>query len=139
MKLAIDIADAVAAELSSLPLTVHRRVLPAYELAELKDLTVTVVPKSVGINNITRQSSSFEVAIDIGIQQKIGKDTDAEVTRLSGVVSEIVAFMNRRKLAGFPAAVFVSMANEPVYSPEHLSEKRLFTSILTIIYRVING
>ena len=141
MKLAIDVADAIVTELNggsfSEPLTVSRRVLPEFELAELKALTVTVVPKSVGISNITRDSSSFEVAIDIGIQQKIGKDTDTDVTRLSGVVTEIVTFMNRRKLSGFPAAVFVSIANEPVYAPEHLSEKRLFTSILTLTYKVI--
>jgi len=143
MKLALDIADAIVTELSSgsfsEPLTVSRRVLPEYELAELKALTVTVVPKSVGINNITRDSSSFEVAIDIGIQQKIGKDTDTAVARLSGVVTEVVTFMNRRKLSEFPAAVFVSIANEPVYAPEHLSEKRLFTSLLTLTYKVING
>ena len=141
MKLAIEIADAIVAELAahtfSEPLVITRRVLPEFELADLKALTVTVVPKSVGINNITRQSSSFEVAVDVGIQQKIGKDTDTEVARLSGMVTEIVAFMNRRKLTNQPAAVFVSIANEPVYAPEHLSEKRLFTSIVTLHYKVI--
>ena len=141
MKLAIDIADAIVTELDgnifSEPVVVTRRVLPEYEIADLKALTVTVVPKSVGINNITRQSSSFEVAVDVGIQQKIGKDTDTEVARLSDMVTEIVAFMNRRKLTNQPAAVFVSIANEPVYAPEHLSEKRLFTSIVTLHYKVI--
>ena len=111
--------------------------LPEYEIAELKALTVTVVPKSVQIDNITRSSSSFNVAIDIGIQQKISKNTDSEVTRLSEIVSEIVAFLNRRKLTNISAAIFLSIANEPVYAPEHLSEKRLFTSILTITYKVI--
>ena len=141
MKLAIDIADAIVTEIDSStfsePLVVTRRVLPEFELADLKALTVTVVPKSVQINNITRQSSSFDVAIDIGIQQKIGKDTDTEVTRLIGIVSEIVAFLNRRKLPDDSSAIFVSIANEPVYAPEHLSEKRLFTSIITLTYKVI--
>ena len=141
MRLALDIADAIATELVantfSEPLVVTRRVLPEFELTDLKALTVTVVPKSVGINNITRDSSSFEVAIDIGIQQKIGKDTDAEVAQLSGIVTELVSFLNRRKLSGVPAAVFVSIANDPVYAPEHLSEKRLFTSIITCTYKVI--
>lgn len=141
MKLAIDIADAIVTEIDSNtfsePFVVTRRVLPEYELADLKALRVTVVPKSVGINNITRQSSSFDVAIDIGLQQKIGKDTDSEVSRLSGVVSEIVSFLNRRKLTTMATVIFVSIANEPVYAPEHLSEKRLFTSILTIHYKVI--
>ena len=143
MKLAIDIADAIVTELSngsfSEPLVVSRRVLPAFEIAELKVLTVTVVPKSVGIANITRQSSSFNVAVDIGIQQKISKDTDVDVQRLSGVVSEIVLFLNRRKLTNVSGAIFVSISNEPVYAPEHLSEKRLFTSILTLTYRIIDG
>ncbi len=143
MKLAIDIADAIVTELSggsfSEPLTVTRRVLPEYDLSQLKALTVTVVPKSVGINNITRESSSYDVAVDIGIQQKIGKDTDVEVARLSGIVTEVAAFLNRRKLTAFPAAQFKSIVNEPVYVPEHLSQKRLFTSVLTCVYKVIDG
>lgn len=143
MKLAIDIADAIVTELQntgfSEPLTVSRRVLPEYELAELKNLTVTVVPKSVGITNITRESSSYEFAVDIGIQQKIGKDTDTDVARLSGIVSELASFLNRRKLTAFPAAQFMKIANEPVYAPEHLCQKRLFTSIVTLTYKVIDG
>ncbi len=143
MKIAIDIADAIVTELQnasfSEALTLSRRVLPEFELAELKDLTVTVVPKAVQITNITRQSSSFDVAVDIGIQQKIGKDTDAEVLRLSGVVTELVSYLNRRPLTGLPAAQFKSIANEPVYVPEHLSQNRLFTSVLTLTYKVICG
>jgi hypothetical protein len=119
------------------PRVITRRVLPEHELAELKALTVTVVPKSVTIANMTRQSSSFEVAIDVGIQQKIGKETDTEVTRLSGIVTEIVTFLNRKQLFGMPTARFKSIVNEPVYAPEHLSEKRLFTSILTVTYTVL--
>ena len=143
MKIAIDIADAIVAELQSgsfsESVTVVRRVLPEYQLSELKALTVTVVPKSVQITNITRESSSYEVAVDIGIQQKISKDTDAEVTRLSGIVTEVVNFLNRRTLAALPQVQFKSVANEPVYAPEHLSENRLFTSIVTLTYKVIYG
>jgi len=139
MKIAIDIADAVANELATLPMTVHRRVLPEYELAELKEVVVTVVPKSVAIANVTRQSSSYEVAIDIGIQQKIGQDTDAEVATLSGMVSDIVSFLNRRPLAAYPDARFKSIANEPVYAPEILSEKRVFLSVVTVTYTVVEN
>ena len=136
MKIAVDIADAVAAELANLPMTVHRRVLPSFELAELKDLAVTVVPKSVQITNATRDTTSYEVAVDIGIQRKIGKDTDAEVATLSGVVSSIVTFLNRRSLATCNAR-FKTLANEPVYAPEILSEKRLFLSVVTVTYLVM--
>ena len=139
MKLAIDIADAVVNELNtgsfSEEFTACRVVLPEFELSELLSLRVTVVPKSVEITPVTRDSSCFDVAIDIGIQQKIAKDTDAQVSRLSGIVSEIVLFLNKRDLA---IAKFKSIANEPVYIPEHLSEKRLFTSIITVTYRTIS-
>lgn len=143
MKIAIDIADAIVAELQagsfSEPLSISRRVLPEFELAELKALTVTVVPKSVQIANITRQSSSFDVAVDIGIQQKIEKDTDAEVTRLSGIVTELVSYLNRRPLSSLPNVQFKSISNDPVYVPEYLSQKRLFMSIVTVNYKVIYG
>ena len=53
MALAIEIADAVAAELAagqfSQDFTPQRRVLPMFELAELTELHVTVVPKAVEI------------------------------------------------------------------------------------------
>lgn len=140
MKLALNMADAIVTDLKtgtfSEPLTVVRRVLPEYELAELKTLTVTVVPKSVVIANVTRQATSFEVAIDIGIQRKIGKDTDAEALRLSGIVSEIVTFLNRRSWPALKAQ-FKTITNEPVYAPEMLSEKRLFLSVLTVTYTVM--
>ena len=142
MRLALDIADSIVAELKAgvftEPVAVVRRVLPEYELAELKALTVTVVPKSVEIVNVTRQSTSFDVAIDIGIQQKIAKDTDAEVLRLSEIVSEIVTFLNRRSLPTLKAQ-FKAIANEPVYAPEMLREKRLFLSVVTVTYKVLHG
>lgn len=137
MRIALDIADAVAAELSVLPLNVQRRVLPEYELAELKELVVTVVPKSVQITNVTRQSTGYEVAIDIGIQQKVGTDLDAEVLVLSGVVSDIAAYLNRRTLAAYPAARFKSIANEPVYASDVLHERRVFVSVVTVTYMLI--
>jgi len=140
MRIAIDIADAIVTELQtgsfSEPLIIARQVLPEFELAQLKQVTVTVVPKSVQIANITRQSSSFDVAVDIGIQQKIDKDTNAEVQRLSGIVSELVSYLNKKQLAPFPAAQFKSILNEPVYVPEFLREKRVFLSVVTVIYSV---
>jgi hypothetical protein len=139
MKIAIDIADALVADLSGLlteSATVVRRVLPEFELAELKDLTVAVVPKSVEMTNITRQSTQYDITVDVGIQQKIGKDTDAEVLVLGGIVSDIVAFLNRRSLPTCEAR-FKTIANEPVYAPEMLSEKRLFLSVITVTYTVM--
>ena len=142
MALAIDIADAVTAELAggafSQTITPVRRVLPEYELADLKDLRVTVVPSSVEIEGASRVLSQHDVRIDIGIQKKLGKDLDAEVPVLCGLVDEIAAFLKRRPLAAAPHAAWVRSANEPIYAPEHLAEQRVFTSVLTVTYRAMS-
>jgi len=141
MALAIDIADAVVTELAggafSQPITPMRRVLPEYELADLKDLRVTVVPAAVGIETASRTLSQHDVRIDIGIQKKLGKDIDTEVAQLCGLVDEIGEFLKRRPLQAAPSAAWVKLANEPIYAADHLAEQRTFTSVLTLIYRVI--
>jgi len=141
MALAIDIADAVVAELAggafSQPLTPVRRVLPEYELADLKDLRVTVVPAAVEITGASRTLSQHDVRIDIGIQKKLGKNLDTEVAQLCGLVDEIAEFLKRRPLQATPYAVWVKTANEPIYAADHLAQQRAFTSVLSITYRVL--
>jgi hypothetical protein len=118
--------------------TARRSVLPEHDLQDLKNLTVSVVPRSVEIHAVTRQSHSFDIAVDVGIQQKVGKDTEADVLRLSGLVSEVVFYLARKSLDNATWARFVSIVNEPIYAPDHLSEQRLFTSVITITYKVID-
>ncbi len=141
MALVTDISDAVVTELAggafSQSFTPQRRVLPEHELADLKSLSVTVVPRGVEITGSSRTMSQHDVQIDIGIQKKIGKATDTEVATLLGLVDEIVDFLKRRTLQAAPWAAWIRTANEPVYAPDHLAEKRLFTSVLTLTYRVL--
>ena len=141
MSTIIDIADAVAAELASgefsESFTPERRVLADYELADLKDLRVTAVPRGVEITGSSRSLCQHDVQIDIGVQKKISADTDTQVAELLGVVDEIAEFLQRRRLAAVPSAAWVKTANEPVYAPDHLAEKRLFTSVLPVTYRLL--
>ena len=142
MALAIDIADAVAAELAggTFPQEISpvRRVLPDFELADLRDLRVTVVPKVVEITGSTRTLCQHDVQIDIGVQKKLGTDLDVEVAELCGLVEEIAAFLKKRPLAAAPHASWVRTANEPIYAPDHLSDQRVFTSVLTLTYRALS-
>lgn len=144
MSLVIDIADAVAAELNAAPagtfnpaFTAVRRVLPEFDLTDLAELKVSVVPKSVGIAGSTRATSQYEIAVDIGVQKKLGKDLDSEVAALSTLMDQIADYLRRRPLAAAPFASWVSISNEPVYAPEHLAEQRVFTSVLTVSYRAL--
>lgn len=136
----IEIADAVVAELAagefSAPFTARRMLLPEFELSELNDLHVTVLPKSIDIAAGSRIASNYDVKIDIGVQKKVA-DVEADVAQLCGLVEEIAEFLRRRPLQGAQYAAWMNTANQPVYSPEHLAEKRLFTSVLTLTYRVM--
>ena len=144
MSLATDIADAVAAELNAADpgtfsevFTAQRMVLPAFDLPDLAELKICLVPKSVTITGSTRTASQYEIAVDIGIQKKLGKDLDAGVESLGSLVDEIADYLTRRPLTAAPFAAWAAMANEPVYAAEHLAEQRVFTSILTVTYRAV--
>ncbi len=143
MSLITDIADAVTAEINGgafLPVQAQRRVLPEFDLAELTQMKVCVVPKSLRITGATRAASQYEIAIDIGLQQKLtpgDTDVDAQVATLGIMVDEIVDHLRQRPLVGAPYATWVSIENEPVYAPDHLAEQRVFTSVLTVTYRAV--
>jgi hypothetical protein len=147
MSLVTDIADAVAAEINAAApgtfdqtFTAQRKVVPAYELSEMTDLKVTVVPKAVEISGSTRSASQYDITVDIGIQKKLPPGSDAsdeQVETLGILVDQIAEYLRRRPLAGAPFASWVSITNDPVYAPEHLLEKRVFTSVLTLTYRAM--
>ena len=149
MSLVMNIADAVVAELNAAPpgtfdpaFTAVRRVLPVFDLAEMADLHVSVVPRAVDIAGATRSASQYDVQIDIGVQQKLasdGGDLDQQVPPLCELVDQIAAYLTHRILhadPGVPTAVWVRLANDPIYAPEHLSQLRQFTSVLTLTYRI---
>ncbi len=143
MSLATDIAAAVVAELSGAPAGTFPdgfeavlRVLPEFELADLGTLRVSVVPRSVRITAASRAESWREISIDIGIQRKLGADLDAEVAQLGTLADRIAAYLERRPLAEAPQALWTGLAQEPLYAPVHLSEERVFTTVLTLTYRL---
>jgi len=144
MSLAINIADAVAVEINgappatfSQPFTAVRLVLPVFELADLAELKVAVVPRSVEITGSTRSASQYDIAVDVGVQKRVSKTVDADVEALGGLVDEIADHLRRRVLSALPGVAWVSIANEPVYAREHLADQRVFTSVLTVTYRAI--
>ena len=144
MSLVTDIADAVAAELNGAEqgtfgeaFTAERRVLPQFDLEDLAGLKVTVVPKAVEISGASRSVCQYEISVDVGIQKKLGTDLDAEVAALGTLVDEITDFLRRRQLAATPWAAWVSASNDPVYATAHLAEQRVFTSVLTLVYRAM--
>jgi hypothetical protein len=131
-----DIADAVVAEMNghafAQSFAAVRGYVPIYSLEQMASLHVTVVPKTTTLQPHSRASVQMDVSVDIAVQQRVADDAAADV--LMALVEEIADFFRQRRLASV-AAVWVSAENNPIYSPEHLAEKRVFTSVLTLTWR----
>ena len=140
MSVVTRMAKAVTAELNrdqefSVPFEAVFSVKPGYELKELDTIRVVVVPKTLEIERVSRISSKYLVTVDIGIMQRLGKMTPEEaVETLGDLVDKIAEFLSDREVEDFKAATFVSVANDPIYVPEFLTQNRTFMSVLTVRY-----
>jgi len=135
------LADAVAAHVSAgfygQPVTAVRMYQPAFTLEDLKDLRVSVVPRTTGISAASRESSTFECVLDVGVQKKLPAEGEvAEIDGLLDLVEEIADHVRLKRLPDAPDAAWVSIAHEPVVSTESLEQHRVFTSVLSVTYRV---
>ena len=139
MALIADIADAVVAELNagsfSVPFTAERLYRPDFELPDMKDLHVSVVPHGLEMSTAGRALSQHDVQIDLAVQKKLDAADNAEIDALMGLVEELAEFLRTKRQFG--DAVWVRTENSPVYSQEHLGELRQFTSVLTATLRVV--
>lgn len=133
------IADAVVAQLNatafSRPVAAERHYLPRFELAEMTELRVSVVPRSVTSKGLDRNRDSFDHRVDIAVQQKI-EPTPGNLDALMVLVEEIADHFRSEPLAGYPQARCTEVENVPVYAAEHLDEFRQFTSVVTLTFRV---
>jgi hypothetical protein len=135
----IHIADSVVAELNaatfSQPVSAARHYAPQYDVAEMTTLHVTVVPKGLSSQMLDRSRDTFEYLVDVAVQQKVDQ-ANPPLDALMTLVEEIASHFRARGLDSFPNARCVEVKNEPVYSPEHLTELGQFTSVLTLKFRV---
>jgi len=137
----IHLADAVAAHLNagqySQPIVVTRAYRPMFELAYAgSEALVTVIPKSLEVTGASRVDSFFNCAIDVGIQQKVDADDRDVLDSLMRLVEEITDQLRFQMLDAFPSARWLSIENDPVFVPDHLVKERVFTSVLTVRYRL---
>ena len=138
----IQIADALVVKLTggtfSQPITPVRMVVPSFDLKELVTLKVTIVPRSVDSSIITRASDQDDFVIDIGVQKKLTEAFESEAVALIALVSEIKDFLRLKNLSiGSAFAMWLNTKIDPVYSREHIASDTVFTSIISVTYRVI--
>lgn len=134
------IAHAVAAKLNATEFPQEFAVevvfRPIFDLKNLRDLKVSVVPRAVNFARASRQANSRLVQIDIGIQRKLADEADIEAL-LELVEAITQCFGIGRRLPDYPEALCVEIENEPVYAPEHIEQYRQFTSVVTLTFEVI--
>ncbi|MFQ5733180.1 MAG: hypothetical protein ACE5KM_14665 [Planctomycetaceae bacterium] len=140
MSIVVGLADAVVNELNagsfSQSFNAVRDYLPLYELKELKSLRVTVVPSGTAIETKARKTAQHDVEIDIAVQQKLADTDNATVDPLMTVTEEIADHFRFKRLAS-PDAVWIKTENEPVFAQEHLDQYRVFTSLVTLTFRIL--
>ncbi|HLO40890.1 MAG TPA: hypothetical protein VK176_07695 [Phycisphaerales bacterium] len=134
------LADAVAAHVTAgsfgQPVTAVRMYQPAFTLEDLNDLRVSVVPRTVQMTPVTRDSLAVEYVIDVGVQKKLPADgADAAIDELLALAEAIADHLRFQRLEGFPDAAWVGISHEPVVSSESLEQHRVFTSVLSVTYR----
>ena len=139
----IQAADAVVVILKSgtycLTPTISRVILPMLTVEELekRTLKISVVPKDVDSEIASRTEDFNEYKIDIGIQQKVN-DIDTEVPTLLLFVKEVLNFIKRKKLPTTPQAHYVRLQNKPIYDVKQLAEAKVFTTVITVTYKVLS-
>ncbi len=134
-----DIAKAVVKELNEAEFTTKFKavysVKPGFELSELEQIRVVVVPKSLEIDRISRSSMKYTISIDVGIMRRLGIQTPEDaVENLGELVDEIADFLTDATLSQFEVATLAGITNDPIYIPEHLTSNRTFVSVLTVKY-----
>lgn len=139
------LADAVAEHINAgayaQPVSAVRTYQPAFTLEELGALRVSVVPRTTTVTAASRESSTFEHVLDVGVQKKLPApsqdgDEKATIDELLELTEAIGDRLRHTRLAGFPEAAWAGLAHEPVVSSESLEQHRVFTSVLSVTYRV---
>ena len=144
MSLVTAIADAVVTDLNvaaagtfAQTFTAARHYRPQFDLAELKTLRVSVVPNVVAITGLMRSANQHDVSVDVAVQKKVNPAGSAELDGLMTLVEQIADHFRLRRLTALPTALWTKTDNVPVYAPEHLEQKQVFTSVLTFTFRVV--
>lgn len=143
MGLIIALADAVVTALNgavdgtfNAEFTAVRAYRPQFNLEGLETLRVSVVPRSLAMEAATRTSLQRDVQIDVAVQKKVNVDDAAVIDAQMALVEQIAEFFKFKRLPSV-GAIWLVTQNAPIYSAEHLEQHRVFTSMLTLTFRIV--
>ena len=126
----VELAEAVAAEISA-PGEAEVAFAPEFDLKDLKEMRVVVVPSGLEMKPISRSASEDTMHIQVGVLKRCTEDDIVDL--VNTVVSIGRGFLDRR-VAG---AVCTEVKYLPLYAPEHLRERRQFTGVVELVFKSV--
>ena len=140
MTTVLQIADSVTAQLNvaslSKSFTAERLYVPNFELEDMKELRVSVVPRDVELGPLDREQNRVHARIDVAVQKKFSTGNNSEIDPLVAFVEEVADLFRLKRLDSFHAARCVKVEHSVLYSTEHWEQLRQFTSLLTLTFEL---
>lgn len=141
------VADAVLARIVLerstlvLPFETERLFVPVHELDELDRLVVSIVPSSAASTLLTRGASAQrDHVVQVGVQRRVDPTNDV-LDQLVVFVDELAAVFLGRSIevqtdVGMAPAWCVAAGVDPLCARDHLDERRVFTSVVSLTFRM---
>jgi len=140
MTTVLQVADSVTAQLNSaefdFEFIAERMYVPNFDLEDMKELRVSVVPRDVELLPHDRAHNKYHCRVDVAVQKKFSKGTNDEIDPLVDLVEKIADEFRLKRLASFQAGRCVKAEHAVLYSSEHWEQLRQFTSLLTLTFEL---
>jgi hypothetical protein len=114
----------------------ERLYVPNFDLEDMKELRVSVVPRDVELLPHDRAHNRYHCRVDVAVQKKFSKGTNEEIDPLVDLVEKIADEFRLKRLVSFQAARCVKAEHAVLYSSEHWEQLRQFTSLLTLTFEL---
>jgi hypothetical protein len=136
----LQIADSVTAQLNATQFdqefVAERLYVPNFDLEDMKELRVSVVPRDVEILQHDRSQNRYHCRVDIAIQKKFSHGTNQEIDALVDLGEKIADEFRLKRLLSFQAARCIKVEQTVLYSTEHWEQLRQFTSLMTLTFEL---
>lgn len=117
------------------PVAMRRK--PDFDLTDIGNLVVSVVPGPVTWTTETRQMEVAEVTVGVVVAEHIGSEDD--IQRLEDLQQEIVDQIRSGRVypAGLPeGSDWTEIANPVPYDPEQLEARNVFMGQITVTFKI---
>lgn len=136
IQLADDIVSALNAKTDwVMPFSALRLQLPSYDITELNDVKVSVIPRGRTTELATREDTSKTQRIEIGIQQHVTDVNSVECDTLGALVEEIEDYLILGSIGAWTCTSVINvLSDDSTFAKEHLVNN-VYTAVLVCEYQ----